>query len=315
MSSLVSLGLTLALFMAEAAGQKITSSANQAAVDASYPYYLGWDYAPYERGALINEILRSAHDITTDDMVRMQADVLDIRARAILPRLIEIIRESASTGAEKQSAEELEGWNFEARAAVVAPTIFNEFWDELNRLTWDDEWGEATGWMAWPASQVMIDIVLNEAGAAWFDDNATPGRESLVDVAQNAFRSAVAKLEKKLGPWGDAWRWGKAKGTELRHLAGIPGFSRGIEADGVSHVINAIDAAAGPSWRMVVELGAEVRAWGNYPGGQSGNPGSKFYDDRVSDWAAGRSYELVFLKSPEEPNPRIVSRAVMRGAR
>ena len=64
------------------------SSANQAPVDASYPYYLGWDYAPYERGARINEILRSARDVTPEDMVRMQADVLDIRARAVLPRLL-----------------------------------------------------------------------------------------------------------------------------------------------------------------------------------------------------------------------------------
>jgi penicillin amidase len=66
---------------------------------------------------------------------------------------------------------------------------------------------------------------------------------------------------------------------------------------------------------MVVELGPEVKAWGNYPGGQSGNPGSRFYEDRVDDWAAGKPYELVFLKSADDPDPRIVGRTVLRGAR
>jgi penicillin amidase len=66
---------------------------------------------------------------------------------------------------------------------------------------------------------------------------------------------------------------------------------------------------------MVVELGRAVRAWGNYPGGQSGNPGSKFYDDFVDDWAVGRPYELVFLKSADEVNPFVVGRIVMRGGK
>jgi penicillin amidase len=291
------------------------SSANQAAVDASYPYYLGWDYAPFERGARINEILRTARDITPADMVLMQTDVLDIRARAVLPRLLELVRDKASTDTERKCAEELRSWNFEVRAASVAPTIFREFWNELNRLTWDDETTEAMGRMARPSSQVVIDLVLNDPDAPWFDDRATPERESLPRIAEGAFRSAAANLEKRLGPFGETWRWGKVKGTEIRHLARIPGFGRKIEADGSGHVIDAIDAVWAPSWRMVVELGPEVKAWGNYPGGQSGNPGSKFYEDRVEDWAAGKPCELVFLKSADEPDPRIVGRTVMRGGR
>ena len=43
----------------------------------------------------------------------------------------------------------------------------------------------------------------------------------------------------------------------------------------------------GPSWRMVVELGPELRAWGTYPGGQSGNPASAHYRNRVAQWQAG----------------------------
>jgi penicillin amidase len=171
-----------------------------------------------------------------------------------------------------------------------------------------------------PASQIMVDRILNHPEGGYFDDKGTTGGdgviESLEDIAGQAFRSAVATLEERLGPFGEAWRWGKVKGTQLRHLARIPGFGREkVEADGAGQVINAIDAVWAPSWRMVVELGDEVKAWGNYPGGQSGNPGSRAYDDRVDDWAAGRSYELVFLRSADEAHPRVVGRTVMRGAK
>ena len=291
------------------------SSANQMPADAGYPYYLGWDYAPFERGARINEILAAARDVTPSDMVRMQTDVLDIRARAVLPRLLDIIKEKPATEAEKKSFEELRAWNFEARAALIAPTIFRELWNELNRLTWDDEKPPGVERMTRPASQVMVDQILNHPEGEFFDNADTDGTvETLADIAELAFRSAVANLEKRLGTWGDAWRWGKVKGTQLRHVARIPGFGREkLEADGIGHVIGAIDAVWAPSWRMVVELGPEVKAWGNYPGGQSGNPGSKFYDDFIDDWAAGKPYKLVFLKSADDPDPAVVARTLMRG--
>jgi penicillin G amidase len=46
-----------------------------------------------------------------------------------------------------------------------------------------------------------------------------------------------------------------------------------------------------------------VTARGIYPGGQSGNPGSRRYDDFVSDWAAGKAYDLQFLSHPDSLPP------------
>ena len=37
----------------------------------------------------------------------------------------------------------------------------------------------------------------------------------------------------------------------------------------------------------MVELGPDVRAWGTYPGGQSGNPASSRYVDRIRAWSNG----------------------------
>jgi penicillin amidase len=64
---------------------------------------------------------------------------------------------------------------------------------------------------------------------------------------------------------------------------------------------------------MVVALGPEVEAWGIYPGGPSGNPGSPHYDAVVDDWVEGEMYELLYLQSPESPCDRIIGRALLEG--
>jgi penicillin amidase len=47
---------------------------------------------------------------------------------------------------------------------------------------------------------------------------------------------------------------------------------------------------------MVVHLSAETEAYCIYPGGQSGNPGSIYYDTFVNSWAEGTYYKALFLK-------------------
>lgn len=292
------------------------SSANQEPVDASYPYYLGRDYAGFERGNRINEVLEAGHGITAADMVRLQNDVLDIRARAILPRFLETIRKLELGPVEKQALGELEKWDCEERASAVGPSVFNEIWKEFNARTFDDEKKGDMQKMTTPLSQVVIDLVLRHPDSAFFDDKTTEKKETLNDMIEAAFRAAVKGLEKRRGPFGERWKWGRVKATRLAHLAAIPGLGLDyLEADGAAQTVDAISTNWAPSWRMVVELGPELKAWGVYPGGQSGDPGSKHYDDYIGDWAAGRSYELLFMRSPESGRNAIKFETVMRGAR
>jgi len=50
----------------------------------------------------------------------------------------------------------------------------------------------------------------------------------------------------------------------------------------------------------VVQLGESPEAYGVYPGGASGNPGSPYYDLMVDDWAAGRYHPLHLMSRPED---------------
>jgi acyl-homoserine lactone acylase PvdQ len=54
---------------------------------------------------------------------------------------------------------------------------------------------------------------------------------------------------------------------------------------------------------MVVELGDRVRAMGTYPGGQSGNPVSDRYADRVRFWSEGDLELLIAPSSPDSLTP------------
>jgi penicillin amidase len=67
---------------------------------------------------------------------------------------------------------------------------------------------------------------------------------------------------------------------------------------------------------MVVELGPEIRAWTTYPGGQSGNPLSTHYRDRISDWSNGNLGEARVPHSPAElTSDRVKATLLLRGGR
>ena len=80
-------------------------------------------------------------------------------------------------------------------------------------------------------------------------------------------------------------------------------------ANGSANALNATSTDHGQSWRMIVHLTPETEAYGIYPGGQSGNPGSIFYQPFVKDWAAQEYYKLWMMKSSEKTDSRI--KAVM----
>jgi len=77
----------------------------------------------------------------------------------------------------------------------------------------------------------------------------------------------------------------------VQNLAQIKGLNYGPRPDrGDAYTPLAapdFPSSHGPSWRMVVDWGAGTFQ-GIYPGGQSENPASQWYADRVDTWWNGR---------------------------
>lgn len=290
------------------------SSANQSPTDKTYPYYLGWKFAPSERGMRINERLTKMEKATVDSLRLLQTDNFNIEARRILPDLLKIIDADPSTKA-NPAYQIIAKWNLKNDANEMGATIFERWIKELKAAIWDDEFSmkDEKSPMSQPTRDRTWEMVKKQPTAKWFDNINTKDKvESLNDVVTQSFKNTIDSLTVKHGPINPAtWAWGKAKSTDIKHLVPLfKSFSRmDVENGGGANIINATtEAGHGPSWRMVVQLDKTwPKAYGLYPGGQSGNPGSSFYDNMIDKWAKGELNELVFLKSKDEKSTKIVS--------
>ncbi len=148
----------------------------------------------------------------------------------------------------------------------------------------------------------------DEPNSSWFDNIHTEDKESLLQLVNSSFKSTVTDLVSRSGEMGSQWMWGRFRQVNIAHLARLPGFGRaGLHVGGGPEVVNAVGETSGPSWRMIVSLQPEIKAWGIYPGGQSGNPASSYYDDFVNRWIKGELDELLFLKTMDVAHARIQS--------
>jgi penicillin amidase len=151
-------------------------------------------------------------------------------------------------------------------------------------------------------------LLINEPNSKWFDNIKTPARETCVDIVMHSFTATADEMRRKYGQPGQKWQWGEVKDTHINHLANLPGFGTGkFFAGGTGAVINALRGGNGPSWRMVVQMGPTVKGYGVFPGGESGNPGSFYYDDMFKTWKDGELNELLFLESANENSSKIKS--------
>jgi penicillin G amidase len=95
--------------------------------------------------------------------------------------------------------------------------------------------------------------------------------------------------------------WNDVKSNRASHLLRIGPLGEPIMGGGSADAINALKRDHGPSWRMVVSLEPKgVRIWATYPGGQSGNAGSQFYNNLMHSWEQGQHYELSMFKNRED---------------
>lgn len=273
------------------------SSANQRSTDATYPYYLGaaGDFPVY-RGIIINRKLAEMNNITPEDMQRMQTDNYNVFAEMARPALLKFVDESVLKTEEKKYLAILKNWNLRNDIGENGATVFRAIWDSLETTIWKDELDQSKMPLPWPDEPTLLEIMLRDS-VYYFADNAnTPDKtETLQDAVLTAIKKAAAActvLDKK----GEL-AWGKFKDTRVNHLLKIDPLSRlHLPIGGGVHIINATTKTHGPSWRMIVHMTDEIEAYGVYPGGQSGNPGSKYYDSFIDTWATGKYYRILFLK-------------------
>src|SRR5690606_5564275 len=181
--------------------------------------------------------------------------------------------------------------------------LFNIWWHFLMKNIWQDDMSAAL----WPSSATTMNLILTKPDFILYDVKNTVDKEDLKTLVNLSYNLAIDSLRRIKGAKEN--KWYQQKNTTINHLAKLAPFSREqLKIGGWGHTINATKTTHGPSWRMVVEMGKDsIVAFGIYPGGQSGNPYSKHYSDRIEDWANGKYYRLLFLPNSKNQNhPRLI---------
>ncbi len=273
------------------------SSANQESAAPNYPYYLDDDYAPFERGKRINDRLSEMERITVRDMQGLQMDNYSYHAATILPQMLQWVMEEELTKEELEKLDILRGWDYFNDAEKKAPGIFRWWWSRLYYSVFEDEMNSTDALLRWPPRDRVTEVLKAEPGFAFIDNVNTEQTETIEELATSSFKEALQRLENTYGAFGPGWDWGRVINNDIGHIAYIPGMGKeNLYSGGSSESVNATRGEHGPSWRMVVELGPEVKGYGVYPGGASGNPGSPNYDEMVESWRTGEFFELEFMK-------------------
>ncbi|PSL48278.1 penicillin amidase [Chitinophaga niastensis] len=289
------------------------SSANQRPADSTYPYRLYGQFDLF-RGERINERLAAMSAITPHDMMLLQNDDKNLFAAAAMPMIKKHIDSTAFTPQEQPYWQLLSSWDFMATPDSKAATIFNRLWYHLEDTIWHDELNPAdSSVLTYPQSTTTLQLLLRDTSFHFIDNINTPQKETLSQLLQGAFATTVKELA-ALNKAGKL-ELGKSRGTDINHLSrGIPAFSaQHLNTGGGQHIINATKQSHGPSWRMIVQLTSKTEAYGIYPGGQSGNPGSPFYDNSVNDWVTGKYYLLHIFDEKEKDDPVIRYKLVFTG--
>lgn len=296
-------------------GAGFVSSANQAPTDHSYPHYIGWPFEAPFRAMRINELLRSKPRFSPEDMIAMQADTLSVSARMALPALLKAMEGREFTASEQTALEELRRWDYRFPEDSAAAAIYYFWFKRFEKNLWFPHFEDPEEHM-YPPLLRTITLLRDESQSKWFDNLATDQVETIQDIASISFREATEDLKKRSGSSQPArWLWADVRETTFEHLGKIPGLGKSrVRARGMEHSIFANTGVHGPVWKMVVALGPDKpRAWGIFPGGQSGNPLSPHYDDFIEKWAKAEMRELIYLKSPNEHNPRLENMWTLHG--
>lgn len=280
-------------------------SANQRPVDATYPYFIPGTYIT-PRGIALNNILRGMSGVTPQDMIALQSNYFNVTAQDALPLLLKNLQTDKLTAKEHEYVSMLTKWDLNATPNCKEQTIFQAWLDSIKICVWKDELDKIKPYAEWPTEQTTVELLLKDSIMKFIDDVNTTQRESLKDIVTKAYKLAATNciaLETK-----NKLEWSKFKNPTVYHLlkdALLPFARQGLPVGGNGNIINAITHSHGPSWRMVVSLTQQTEAYGIYPGGQNGNPGSKYYDNFVDDWAAGKPHALWMMKKEEAKDSRI----------
>jgi penicillin amidase len=280
-------------------------TANNRPAPGTYPHLIALEYPNPYRAERITELVRSKGELTPDDFRAIQADTRSPHARALVPLLLAHVEPESAL--DRQAAEALRAWNFEATEDSAAAAIFEAWFLQLAPAIVGDELGDALRVYQGRFSYItrFLASVLrgaregsDPAESPWCDDTRTPMRESCTQVVTRALHDGVLALSRTLGGDPKTWRWDAAHRVRFPHQGFDPVpalrrlFSRSMPNGGDWSTVNVGGVDAGrpfeqtaiPGYRQILDLSPAADNRFIDAVGQSGHVLSRHYDDFLEDW-------------------------------
>ena len=279
------------------------SSANQYPADNTYPYYVTASSFEAYRNRRINQVLAGSGNLTPSDMIKLQNDNFNLKAAESLPIFLQHLDVTQFSEAEKKAYLILTSWDLYSNIESEGASYYEAWWNALVPIIWD-EMDSAHVALQDPTTYTTIQLIKNQPDFSFFDLVATPEKETATDLLRKSFSTGVKNIEAWKEKKGMSPQWADYKDGIISHLLRQDALSYHVRHGGNRAVVNAHTRTHGPSWRMVVSLEKSgIKAWGVYPGGQSGNPGSPYYNSMIEPWTKAKYYTLHFTATPDLLSP------------
>jgi penicillin amidase len=285
-------------------------TANNAVVDAQYPYLIATVFAHGHRAERIVDLIENAPGpIDIPYMQAIQGDNKDLNAETLVPILLQV-----PVGVDNEEARQLlEDWDYQAHMDSPAAALFEVFWKNLLAITLQDKLPDEyppDGGSRW--YEVFANLV-EQPESPWWDIPSTTPVETRDFIFSMAFTAAVEELRATLGDDPDQWSWGDLHTLTLVNPSmGSSGrsfidsiFNRGAyRTSGGSAIVNATGWDASqenpyevrslPSMRMIVDLDDFANSLTIHTTGQSGHAYHEHYTDMIDPWRTIQYHPMLW---------------------
>jgi len=277
-------------------------------------------YYPESRSRRITDALDDAKNWTPDDMKHLITDAVGPpfpKIAAEVQRSL-MARNPPTDATQKAILQTLATWNGDHQTTDIAPTMYYKLvWHVLHGALYDELGEEAFKELISHAMmQRTLPVLMANDSSKWWDNVATPARETRRDIFAAALAASATELTDQLGSDPAQWTWGKVHTIEFVHPIGRQKpldklFNVGPSpVMGGKEVVNNVGfdftgdglypALYGPSKRIVIDFADVENAVSVLPTGQSGHALSPHYSDQTPLYIAGKFRKMKMNRAEIE---------------
>jgi penicillin amidase len=212
--------------------------------------------------------------------------------------MINSLEKETLTIDQKNIVEKLKKWDKKYEVGSEMATFFSLWWQNISYYTWD-ELDNYNFYIRPPDDFILSHLINDDSNSEFFDKMCTSKKERFEDIANFSFADAFNEYKKLYKV--KKHTWGFNNRIQQKHLTNIQSFDEEeLGSSGHPNAVNAVSKTACPTWKMIVQLGKKTEGYGIYPGGQSGEMSSNYYNNFTKDWLEGKYYKLNYYSSQIE---------------